>query len=136
MERMGRTTEDRFWAKVDTSGECWLWTAATHHDGYGTFWVREDQQLRRAHRYAYELLVGPIPDGLDLDHLCRVRACVNPAHLEPVTRSENVRRGAGGVLQPPRTHCKHGHEFTQENTYENRGKRFCRQCDRDRKKAG
>lgn len=83
----------RFWAKVevDESG-CWLWTASTNH-GYGHFWVSPDVGKVYAHRYAYELLVGPIPDGLEIDHLCKVRNCVNPEHLEPVTKEENWRRG-------------------------------------------
>lgn len=82
------TLMERFWAKVerDPSG-CWLWTASLADGGYGHFgrW--------KAHRYAYETLVEPVPHGLDLDHLCRVRHCVNPSHLEPVTRAENLRRG-------------------------------------------
>jgi len=76
-----------------------------------------------AHRAMYVLMVGAIPDGLMLDHLCRNRACVNPGHLEPVTHAENQRRG---VLA--RTHCKWGHEFTPENTYVGGGKRTCRIC--------
>lgn len=124
---------ERFWAKVDrrSDAECWEWQAARFL-GYGAFGVPVPRRTVRAHRFAYELLVGPIPEGLDLDHLCRNRACVNPAHLEPVTRGENVRRGLVGALRPPKTHCIHGHEFTPENTYENGGKRFCRSCERAR----
>ena len=77
-----------FWLKVETlSTGCWEWTGHVNNAGYGR--VKNDY----AHRLAYEMFVGPIPDGADLDHLCRRRSCVNPAHLEPVTRSENVRRG-------------------------------------------
>jgi hypothetical protein len=101
---------ERFWAKVDKSGDCWQWTAALNSAGYGKFSVGSKQQLL-AHRYAYELMVGPIPEGLELDHLCRVRRCVNPAHLEPVTTRENVMRGYAR-----KTHCVHGHEYTPENT--------------------
>lgn len=90
------TREERFWAKVDRSGDCWRWTGALARGGYGFAVVgsRDDpQRYRNAHRFAYELSVGPIPEGLELDHLCRNRRCVNPAHLEPVTHSENMRRG-------------------------------------------
>lgn len=117
------TLDQRYWSKVDRSGgdnACWLWTAFTQK-GYGRF------EGVVAHRVAYELLVGPIPDGLQLDHLCRVRQCVNPAHLEPVTNAENARRAAVA-----RTHCVHGHEFTPENTSLNRrGARVCRTCTRE-----
>lgn len=81
----------RFWSKVDKRpGGCWLWTGTMLRSGYGQF--RLGLGHVRAHRFAYELLVGPIPEGLTLDHLCRVTACVNPLHLEPVTLSENVKR--------------------------------------------
>lgn len=75
---------------------CWVWQRALDKQGYGCAW--SEQRLRGAHRVIYELLVGPIPDGLELDHLCRVPACVNPDHLEPVSRSENIRRGLGAKL--------------------------------------
>lgn len=82
---------ERFWAKFVVSGSgCWLWTVSKASGGYGKFAARGVNW--KAHRYAYQHLVGPVPDGLDLDHLCRVRHCVNPMHLEPVTRSENLRR--------------------------------------------
>ena len=80
---------ERFWAMVDASGDCWEWRGARVR-GYGTFKV--DRKQLRAHRFAYELLVGPIPPGLELDHLCANPGCVNPAHLEPVTTAENVSR--------------------------------------------
>jgi HNH endonuclease len=87
------TVEQRFWAKVDQGDGtgCWLWTGAKLHGGYGH--MRGGTADTTAHRIAYELLVGPIPKGLEIDHLCRVRACVRPDHLEPVTRAENDRRG-------------------------------------------
>lgn len=85
--------DERFWAKVDrrSDAECWLWLAATAGAGYGQFGA--NGKSVRAHRYAYEALVGPIPDGLEIDHLCNIRLCVNPGHMEPVTHAENVRRG-------------------------------------------
>lgn len=90
---VGMTTLDRllqFVDKTSDEGGCWLWTGTRNRGGYGDF--RMPEGPRRAHRLAYENLVGPIPEGLELDHLCRVRNCVNPQHLEPVTRSENARR--------------------------------------------
>ena len=80
---------DRFWAKVDKGIFCWDWLGGKSN-GYGRFWV--EGRLVQAHRWAYETMVGPIPEGLTLDHLCRVRYCVNPSHLEPVTLGENIRR--------------------------------------------
>jgi len=80
----------RFWSYVDASGPCWEWTGATFREGYGMFQVDGAPVL--THRYVWELLVGPIPEGLEIDHLCRVRHCVNPDHLEPVTSAENSRR--------------------------------------------
>ncbi len=85
------TEAERFWAKVEKTDGCWLWTGAENGRGYGTFW--SEGMVVRAHRWAYGHLAGPIPDGLDLDHLCRVKSCVNPDHLEPVTHRVNVRRG-------------------------------------------
>jgi HNH endonuclease len=82
--------EERFWAKVDRSGDCWLWTASRLKNGYGCF--RIGGKTLGAHRVAYEIVVGPIPAGTDLDHLCSVKHCVNPAHLEVVTRAVNMKR--------------------------------------------
>lgn len=132
------TTEDRFWSKVDKTPTCWLWTAGTTTEGYGTFSIggRANRKTHYTHRFAYELFVGPVPDGLELDHLCRVRQCCNPEHLEPVTGAENKRRA--GAAQ---THCSRGHEWTPETTYrngpkgENRGCLVCRrERDRDRQR--
>lgn len=123
---------ERFWAKVDRrrSDGCWLWTGSKNRGGYGTITV--NGHTRAVHRVAYELLVGPIPDGLQLDHLCRVRHCVNPAHLEPVTQRENILRGQGlAAANAAKTHCLRGHPFDGSNTYVWRGKRFCRACNRE-----
>lgn len=113
---------------VDIPTGCWLWTAATIQKGYGQFWY--DGKLQYAHRIAYELLVGPIPNGLQLDHLCRVRNCVNPEHLEPVTNQENCRRGETGAHNGIKTHCPHGHPYDEINTYRHRGERRCKGCRR------
>lgn len=92
------TLADRLWSRVVRGEVCWLWTAGKQGAGYGVFAFEGTKRL--AHRAAYEVSVGPIPNGLVIDHLCRVRACVNPAHLEAVTPDENTRRGASfsGVL--------------------------------------
>lgn len=127
-----QTMEERFWAKVDKTDTCWLWTGAKAA-GYGRFFVSSDRGAKRidgAHRVAYELMVGPIPEGLHIDHLCRTPACVNPAHLEPVTIAVNTQRGLAGQ---PRRACKHGHEFTPENTYISPdGRRHCIACQKRR----
>lgn len=118
---------ERFWSKVDASGDCWEWTAARQPSGHGRFYI--DGKVQRAHRVAYELLVGPIPDGLHIDHLCLNTSCVNPDHLEPVTAGTNVLRGYGPTAMEARqTHCKHGHLFNASNTYWRGRKRQCREC--------
>lgn len=110
-----------------TESGCWLWIGSCDRGGYGKILV--DGKQRLAHRFAYEQYIGPIPDGLPLDHLCRVRPCVNPWHTEPVTTKENVLRGEGLAARNAKaTHCKHGHEFTAENTYIARFGRQCKAC--------
>ena len=129
---------DRVWSKVDVAGwySCWEWTGAVTSRGYGE--IHDDGHMRQAHRVVYELLVGPILDGLDLDHLCRNRRCVNPDHLQPVTHRENMRRGTGFIAhRMKQTHCLRGHEFTPENTWTSRrGQRACRACARLRARRG
>ncbi|KKM92270.1 hypothetical protein LCGC14_1220230 [marine sediment metagenome] len=116
---------DSRWIPEPNSG-CWLWLGARTKDGYGQ--IGFDGKVRRAHRVAYKLHRGEIPAGLELDHLCRTRSCVNPFHLDPVTHAENVARGEGGR----RTHCKRGHEFTPENTHQEKyGSQRCRACRRE-----
>ena len=123
-----RPVEDRFWEKVNLGcpDDCWEWTASRLPKGYGQFGVAKGHQVY-AHRFAYELVVGPIPTGLHIDHLCNNKSCCNPAHLEPVTPRENTRRWAATI-----THCKNGHEYTLENTYRRRdtGGRQCKECER------
>ena len=108
-------------------GDCWLWTGRLRKDGYANFSFEGRHVL--AHRFAYELEIGPIPDGLTLDHLCRVRHCVRPDHLEPVTQAENVKRGQTGWHNKLKTHCKNGHPFNETNTtIPPDGYRRCRLC--------
>lgn len=118
---------ENFWSRVseDSSG-CWLWTGAQKGKGYANVWHNKRDDY--GHRVAYRELVGEIPAGLVIDHLCRNRLCVNPQHMEPVTNRENLVRGVR--FEPP-THCKRGHEMTQENTARWSGRRQCRTCARD-----
>ena len=130
----------RFWAKTRTEDvgyetPCLTWTGAKTTLGYGTIGWQGKKVY--AHRLAYETLVGPIPEGLVIDHLCRNRACVNVNHLEPVTQGVNALRGVGVMaLNARKTHCKRGHEFTPENTYiDADGRRGCRTCRRMARRA-
>lgn len=145
---IGASVEERFWAKVDRSGgpdACWPWMATLTATRYGSFSIRASNRTKscRAHRFAYELVIGPIPRGRELDHLCHTadldcaggssclhRRCCNPAHLEPVTHLENMLRG----VPARKTHCKRGHEFTPDNTRYQKSRlgtmgRQCRACD-------
>lgn len=192
--KRGRTPEEAFWLKVDRRGpdDCWPWLASLNPEGYGN--LRVNGKLVRAHRFAYELLVGPIPEGLTLDHTChnsdpncaggspcRHRRCVNPRHLEPATKRQNTlnspvaipannarkdrcpkghsyapredgsrycpqcryerrvasgeRTGGYGYLGPlaERTHCPHGHPWSEANTGRRKGgSRYCKECSRQR----
>lgn len=110
-------------------GTCWEWTACLMDCGYGRMNV--SGRLWLTHRLVYEQFRGQIPHGLDLDHLCRNRACCNPSHLEPVTRNENVARGVSCAAIPARTgHCKRGHAIEGTNVYvaTKTGKRRCKEC--------
>jgi hypothetical protein len=132
MKRL-KTLRERLLVKAIVNWEtgCWEWSASRDSSGYGS--IKVNGSWRGAHRIAYELIEGPIPAGLQLDHLCRVRHCVNPAHLEPVTPRENTMRSpiAFCALNAQKTFCKHGHEFTPGNTYINaEGRRTCRACQR------
>jgi hypothetical protein len=134
--------DERFWVKVQGDGDvesCWVWGGARFKDtGYGLYTInaaisgaRQRTQVWAAHRFAWEFMYGPVPDGLHLDHLCRNRACCNPWHLEPVTPLVNTRRGIGHGSE---THCPHGHPYDEANTYRWRRHRYCRTC-RDARNA-
>jgi HNH endonuclease len=134
--------EERFWAKVSLRGSvpevrpdlgrCWAWNGTTSN-GYGQIHLHD--RLVYTHRVSYEMLVGPIPDGLVIDHLCRNHGCCNPDHLEPVTNKANILRGIGATaVNKQKLACVHGHPFTPENTYWYAGphgpKRKCQTCKR------
>lgn len=119
----------RFWDKVRKGAECWTWLAGKDRDGYGQYGV--DGRSVKAHRHAYELEVGPIPEGMDIDHVCRNRACVRPDHLRPRDHAENSADRVS--FQAAKTHCPKGHEYTPENTGPaGANGRRCRTCDRER----
>jgi len=139
MARQARPALERFMEKVDQNGPipeyrpdlgpCWLWTGGVRESGYGYFWLdTRSASSISAHTAGWRLLRGPIPEGLEPDHLCRVRRCVNPEHLEPVTHQENMHRSEmiGGYVR--QTHCKYGHPFDEANTYQAPRGRECRKC--------
>jgi len=113
---------ERFELKVDKSNDCWQWVASTDRSGYGLFW--HESRMKYAHRVYWELTVGPIPNGMELDHLCMNKGCVNPAHLEPVSHAINVRRAKAVT-----TACPQGHPYNGDNLrITKRGHRRCRAC--------
>jgi hypothetical protein len=119
------TAEDRFWANVDRSGECWLWTGYVKPNGYASFYPGGGRHVSKiyAHRFSYELANSNIPIGAEIDHLCNVRRCVNPAHLEAVSHRENVDRA---VARRDRFGC--GHEKSTKNSYRKGTYSTCREC--------
>lgn len=137
---LGASDEERFWRQVAPQGDelCWSWLG-TVVKTYGYLQMAGHRRVL-AHRFAYELLVGPIPNGLEIDHLCRNRTCVNPSHLEPVTRGENIRRSTGITnSNAAKTHCPQGHEYSPENTIIGKTPlggdyRICATCRTDRER--
>lgn len=115
-----------------TENGCWEWGGKTNRNGYGWAQKGPGQPYRVLHRIMWEDAHNDaVPEGLQLDHLCRNRLCCNPEHLEPVTNAENTTRQ--DHANRLKTHCKYGHEFTVENTINKRGRRICRECERSRK---
>lgn len=125
--------ESKFWDRIDTGdgSGCWLWTGTRLPSGYGTY-----SRFGYAHRIVYSFLIGDIPDGLEIDHLCSVRNCVRPDHLEAVTHAENMRRGNAGLPNRSKTECPHGHPYSPENTgYHDGGRRRCLTCNKRYRKS-
>jgi hypothetical protein len=126
--------QDRLNARINKTDTCWLWTGKVDKTGYGSFGMRVDQacRTRSAHKIVYETLVGPVPESMQLDHLCKIPLCVNPEHLEIVSPKENIMRSNGlASINAKKTHCKYGHEFTEANTYvpsKRPNRRYCRTC--------
>lgn len=120
---MKKSRPEAFWERVDKSGDCWMWTGATN-TRYPVFALGGRGNMGYAHRFSFELNVGPIPDGYEIDHLCRVPLCVRPDHLEAVTPQENKRRTRTAQ-------CQRGHERIAENVWIGpRGEHRCIPCDR------
>lgn len=120
-------TLERFWDKVLFTTDCWEWQNCKDGGGYGMFSVND--KLIKVHRFSYEIHKGKIPNGMQIDHLCRVRHCVNPEHLEVVTQKENVLRGVGHTaINARKTHCLRGHLLPKEKDLW--GSRNCLECDR------
>jgi hypothetical protein len=119
----------RIWRRIDASTDCWVYRGRLNTQGYGDATSARAERRVLVHRFVYELLVGPIPEGLELDHLCRVRACCNPDHLEPVTHRENLLRGETFASRnAAKTHCQQGHELSGDNVIAVPNGRECRSC--------
>ncbi len=122
------TPSERFWVKVDKTETCWIWLGSRRGKDYSAFPL--NNKMVAAHVWAWEQENGPVPDGLELDHLCRTHLCVRPSHLEAVTPRENVLRGESfAAANASKTHCPSGHPYSDENTYiRPDGGRECRRC--------
>ena len=143
-DRKRKSPEERFSAKTLKTEACWLWQGYKQRDGYGVFCLTKHKEVM-AHRWAYTHSKGAIPAGMEIDHVCSVRNCVNPAHLEAVTHAANVQRGVArggysvhhkllGALNAVKTHCKNGHPYSGDNLRidASSGARRCRICDREK----
>ena len=130
-KRLIKEAQEKVRSVVGDPESCWLWPKYLKPNGYG--FLRVAGKNKYVHRISYEMFVGPIPEDMTIDHLCKVRHCVNPAHMEVVTRGENALRGDSPMAKNARkTHCKHGHEFTPENTILVKLGRQCRSCSREK----
>lgn len=116
---------------------CWEWKGPKDAKGYGLLWDTPGKRSRRVHQVVYDIYIGEMPEGMQVDHLCRNKSCANPAHLEAVTPRENTLRGDGPTAQNARkTHCPQGHEYSEENTrITPAGWRMCLTCERERNHA-
>lgn len=133
---MNQKYVDRFMSRIEVAPDgCWIWQSTINNQGYGV--IAFEGKARKAHRFAHEVFIGPIPEGFDVDHLCRVRSCANPEHLEAVTHRENVLRGVGRAAQGARQEtCVKGHPFDSTTVRPNgRGQRVCRTCNNERNRA-
>lgn len=137
----GKTEIDRFLLKVNKTSTCWMWLAGKNNHGYGIFRPSGARSMVGAHRYSYKLFVGELVSGMHIDHLCRNTSCVNPAHLEQVTPSENTRRGISAEKTKERhslvRNCPKGHEYTEDNIFYTTSSdgykcRKCRTCTNER----
>jgi len=129
---MPRPAIERFEEKFKKSDGCWEWTSSLNNNGYGQFHYRKKNVY--SHRFSYELYVGPIPNGMVLDHLCRNTKCLNPKHLEVVTQAVNMARGKMFKYRSEKTECPSGHTYDAANTRMYEGRRYCRACHRVRSK--
>lgn len=122
---------NRFWESImpEPNSGCWIWVGNLEKDGYAKFFT--NKQYNRAHRFSYEQFVGEIPEGLEIDHKCSIRCCVNPTYMEAVTHQENVKRGLTGIVNRSKTKCPQGHPYSGANLYVMpNGGRVCKICRR------